>query len=246
MILFLGCSLTWGQGLYIEKWLSEGKDEKFCNRNSVPIFDAELLSYEDDLYRRENHFPNIVSQHFNRSYSCKWFNGGKNDDIVKIIDNLSKGQADKIDLVVIQFTDMTRDDEFAPISLNEWGELIEVIPQYQILKIHKKMTELKLPWLALCWHEEHSNFFNKFLQNKLIKVRFQEKTYRNIASMNQFVKDSIKFMNQDEKDEVTTFELCDKYPNINDGHPTLEWHEVVAESIIKKIQDEDIQFRKYN
>ena len=33
MILFLGCSLTWGQGLQIEKWLSEGKSIEFCKNH---------------------------------------------------------------------------------------------------------------------------------------------------------------------------------------------------------------------
>jgi len=67
MILFLGDSFTWGQGLPIEKWLKEGKSLDYCNR-LPPKVPSELYNYEDDNYRKQNHFPNLVAKHFNKSF----------------------------------------------------------------------------------------------------------------------------------------------------------------------------------
>jgi len=237
MILFLGCSLTWGQGLQIEKWISEGKSIEFCNKNSVPHYHAEQLTYEDDLFRKSKSYPNLVAKEFNVSYSTKWGNGGSNDEILFIIENLDKLiHPYTIELIVIQFTDMVRDDMFKYIDKNNFYDLIDVDLKNQINKIDKILTSphINIPWISLCWHKEHSNFIKQKYPKNFIKLHYDGNDYDNIKSLNSYGKDK----------EI--FELCDIYKGIHDGHPSAKWHEIVADSVIKKIKKENIQFIKYN
>ena len=115
MIVFLGDSFTWGQGLPIEKWIqTDNLSFEECNKFSPPEYSCESYNYEDDNYRKQNHFPNLVSQHFNKSYVTKFGNGGNNKNIVDILQNLDCHFVDDrgIDFYVFQFTDFVRDPYF--------------------------------------------------------------------------------------------------------------------------------------
>ena len=68
MILFLGDSFTWGQGLQIPYWIQQGKSIDECNRLMPPQYPAEIYDYHADEYRKKHHFPNLVAKHFNKSY----------------------------------------------------------------------------------------------------------------------------------------------------------------------------------
>src|SRR6056300_273539 len=115
MILFLGDSFTWGQGLYFEKWKSEGIDisewkEKYGEIHDYP---HEHLDYESHKYRKEHHFPALVAKHFDKDYNVKWGNGGSNWDLIhqaNMIPALSPQYRNGLDLVVVQLTDWTRTD----------------------------------------------------------------------------------------------------------------------------------------
>jgi lysophospholipase L1-like esterase len=115
MILFLGDSFTWGQGLYFEKWKSEGINilewqEKYGEIHDYP---HEHLDYESHQYRRKHHFPALVAKHYDKNYDVKWGNGGSNWDLIhqaNMIPVLSPQYRNSVDLVVVQLTDWTRND----------------------------------------------------------------------------------------------------------------------------------------
>ena len=239
MILFLGCSLTWGQGLQIEKWLNEGKSIEFCNLNSSPGYHAEHMSYDDNEFRKSKSYPNLVSKELNVSYSTKWGNGGSNDEILFIIENLDKLiHPDGLELIVLQFTDMCRDDMFQYSYKNNFYDLLEIHVKNQISKIDHALSNVwnrNIPWVSLCWHKEHSDFLKERYPKNFIKLNYDNKEFDNIDSLNQYGKDN-----------SLMFELCDKYDGIDDGHPTIEWHNIISSSIIKKIKDENISFTTYD
>ena len=251
MILFLGCSLTFGQGLQIEKWITDGKSIEFCNRNSAPHYNAEQLTYEDDLFRKSKSYPNLVSKELGVSYSTKWGNGGSNDNIVFIIENLQKLiYTQNIDLVVIQFTDVCRDDMFHYISQNNLYDLIDIHIKNQISKIDSILTgtifdkePTNIPWIGICWHKEHSSFMRKRYEKNFVPIFYKDEEFNDISTLNQYVKDKVEKVNWPKEN---AFELCDKYDGVKDGHPTIEWHKVIADSIIRKIKKENIEFKRYN
>ena len=238
MILFLGCSLTWGQGLQIEKWLNEGKSIQFCNENSSPEYHAEHMSYDDDEFRKSNSYPNLVAKELNVSYSTKWGNGGSNDEILFIIENIEKLIHEyTVELIVIQFTDMVRDDMFDYIERNNLYELVELDLKNQINKINFKLSKngINIPWIGLSWHDEHSSFLKKYYNKNFINLHYNDMIFDSLSSLNKYGKEN-----------GLMFELCDKYRGIHDGHPTIEWHEIVSSSILKKIKDENVSFIRYN
>ena len=62
MILFVGCSFTWGAGLQYE-YLIEEENYSFeqIQKMIPPNYFLERCSYKADKYRQEKHFPNIPS-----------------------------------------------------------------------------------------------------------------------------------------------------------------------------------------
>ena len=239
MILFLGCSLTWGQGLQIEKWLSEGKSIEFCNEHTEPHYSLEFMNYEDDEFRKSKAYPNLVAKELNVSYSTKWGNGGTNDEILFIIENIDKLiHPAGLDLIVIQFTDMVRDDMFQHIYQNNSYDLVEIHLKNQINKIDYTLAKksIDIPWISLCWHKEHSDFLKQKYPKNFIKLHYDNNQFDNIQSLNSYAKEV----------EGKSIELCDIYKGIEDGHPSSIWHQTISDSIIRKIKEEKIEFKKYN
>ena len=60
MILFVGCSFTWGAGLQYE-YLIEKENYSFEQiQKMIPPIIFRTLFNKADKYRQEKHFPNIV------------------------------------------------------------------------------------------------------------------------------------------------------------------------------------------
>ena len=58
MIIFLGDSFTWGQGLQIPYWIEQGKSIDEINDLMPPKVALEsVMDYEADEYRKTYHFP---------------------------------------------------------------------------------------------------------------------------------------------------------------------------------------------
>ena len=79
MILFVGCSFTWGAGLqfeYLSKKRGWTSDE--INAINPPKSHLEHLDYKCDEYRKKYHYPNLVAKKMNMAYGLgKLGNGGK-------------------------------------------------------------------------------------------------------------------------------------------------------------------------
>ena len=113
MILFLGCSYTWGSGLQYE-YLHNEKGWSIEEINKVLPYNYHLehLSYGADEYRKQNNWPNLVSKEINKAYVIGTYtNGGSNmTTIVHSIDHCHKiARANSISTVIVQFTDWLRD-----------------------------------------------------------------------------------------------------------------------------------------
>jgi len=242
MILFLGCSLTWGQGLYFEKWRDEGFDVmrwKKSNGN-LDVFPHENLDYESHQYRRQHHFPALVAKHYNRNYDVKWGNGGSNWDIIHQINAipfLSPQFRNGLDLVVIQLTNWTRNDnrllykkdlyEQAIPELKNiikepgWenrliDEMMEDEALYQIQKMKELLDELGLKWIAISWLDDMGKLLEKHFPENYVPFYLEGSKYN-------------------------SFEVCfgnNKYTleeEFKDEHLNKVGCKLVADSIIKKI-----------
>ena len=92
MILFLGCSFTWGAGLQFEYLIdNEEWTIEQCNKLIPPKSFMEHLNYKSDMFRKKNHYPNLVAKHFDCHHSLgKVGNGGDNMNIKFCLDNLNQ------------------------------------------------------------------------------------------------------------------------------------------------------------
>ena len=255
MIVFLGDSFTWGQGLFFEKWASEGNDVKkwFDENGDVDEYPHESIDYESDKYRRENHFPAIVAKHFNKTYTTRWGNGGSNWDIINILNNvpsLAPQYRNTIDLFVIQFTDFTRTDH----RLIKESDLINELPferskfpletNYDDNAIIDELlnNELKLQiemindiiinkmgkkWIGISWLDDIGRILEKDYSENHIPVEYNGKKYNSFQVVYQ------------EKNKNLLF-LTEKF-NIRDDHFNLKGHQFVANNIIQKIEENHLQ-----
>jgi len=187
MILFLGDSLTWGQGLYYEEWYKKGISVDIINKSLPHRFPAELLSYEDDLFRRENHFPNLVAKQFKKPYFTKYGNGGSNWDIIEILKtlpnhfNLYSNNIKPIDFGIIQLTDFMRGSEKRLTELEEINGKTEdnfkIIIDEQLDEMEELLKEYCPHYGFLSYMPDVSESILKRNPQKLLNIYFQEKPF---------------------------------------------------------------------
>jgi lysophospholipase L1-like esterase len=245
MIVFLGDSLTWGQGLFYEKWAMEGKNVpelsiKYC----VPGFPHEKIDYESDKFRKENSYPALVSKHFNLSFATKWGNGGSNYDILNILSVIpSLINPIHIDLVVIQFTDFTRfdgiryndiikrftiDDDAKKImdkfDVNVKTEVDDKIIKDQLYRIDKEIRKNKLRWIGISWKDDFGKILKSNYANNFTPIYYEDIEY-----------DSFDFLVEGIYNRCSLTSI-----GAADAHLNLKGHQIIANSIIRKIEKNNL------
>ena len=112
MILFVGCSFTWGSGLQYEYLHEKGWRVDELNKILPYNYHLELLDYGADEYRKTHNWPNLVSKEMNKSFVIGTYNNG-GTNMRTIMNSLehshAHAQKNAIELVVVQFTSWTRD-----------------------------------------------------------------------------------------------------------------------------------------
>jgi len=238
MILFLGCSFTWGQGLYIDSWIESDMNSDIINSLEPPMHMAENLSYEDDNIRKKYHYPNLVAKNLNRPYATKFGNGGSNDDILHILKNIDKLMIiEGIELVVIQLTHVLRDTSFTDYytenkqydnHLNHY--ITSVLDKIEFickdLGFDKSGNSIPIPYIVMSWHKDVADICEEILGNRFLTFG----KYNNINDL----------MNSNDK-----FKISSKFKNIGDNHPSRECHSTISTYLIEKIKKLNIEFNTY-
>ena len=231
MILFLGDSFTWGQGLYITEWIQNGRTIEECNTLMPPKYPSELLSYTDDVYRKTHHFPNLVSKQYNQSYVTKFGNGGTNHDILDIIKTLNKHMdINGVELAVIQFTEFQRGENselLYNLSKEKFKEEINEICESQINKVSCCLNDIKIPWIGLSWMSDIGDILSTKYPNNFIPILYKNNTYTNFRDL---------MLNHNET------LISTKYFGINDNHINELGHQIISDSIISKMNSINFLF----
>jgi len=242
MFYFLGDSFTWGQGLYFEKWIEE--KTKFGNIKDIKKFKCtsirhECLSFEDNQFRIQNSFPHLVSKHYNMNYFVpKFTNGGTNYDIIhQLRTQVNTFNKEVISHVFIQLTDFWRPMEFhlqEPFTEEERkglyidgygknGRDIKIFDELIDTQINALKTFFEenstCKFYVLSWHNDIAErFISKLGDDEFVKIHYGGRVY-----------DSFDWI-------LNKVSLQSKY-GIFDDHFTTEGHQVIADSIIKKLGD---------
>ena len=244
MILFLGDSFTWGQGLYFEKWEADGKSvyDWKVEYGDLDINPHENLDYNSDVYRKENHFPALVAKHYDRCYNVKWGNGGSNWDIIhqlNALPALAPQFRNGLDLIVIQLTDWTRNDnrilyntdiyeqtaipnlDYLQRDKNWKDNLIDKMMQdeteYQIQKIKEICEIMGKKWICISWRDDMGKVLKEKYKENYTPIFYKDKEYMGFETA---------LMDDDYSLE-----------NFKDGHFNSKGCKLIADSIIKKIEE---------
>ena len=223
MILFLGDSFTWGQGLHYyylienEGWTWD-TCRKFIGENQLTRF--EKLGFGADEFRRQNSFPYLVSKSLNLPMITPRFeNGGDNYATYDILDNLHLFVTNtNVNKVVIQFSSPTRRIED---DVNYKKDSVENIIENQIYQIDMRCQQLNISWYGLSWFKEMGIILKQNYPDNFIPILYKGKEYESF----------------DYQEHLSLIDLTIQYTeNINDGHFNLEGHQVIANSILTKIK----------
>ena len=228
MIVFLGDSFTFGQGLQIPHWLEQGKSIDEINESMPPKVPSETYDYNSDKIRQIHHFPNLVSKHFNKSYVTKFGNGGSNENIISILNNLGEHMdLNGIDFIVIQFTELFRNHQTQERYYDKINSGVSAdVAVRSIVKevLHQVSEEIKnipadFKWFGLSWKSEIGNYLKHQYPDNFIPIHYGEEEFVSFDSI---------------MENHYNLTLGSKY-GVHDLHLTSEGHQIIADSIIKKI-----------
>ena len=251
--MFLGDSFTWGQGLHYYSQLPYVKLED--------RFDKENYTSAHIKYLSTHRFAHYVANHFDTFYVSRNQNGGNNDHIIRDFYEIlqkEKYYYEDFSYVIYQFTSPFRENYVFFLDGNRYSVSINdpqaLTPEFKkhitqsfngdfdlcldtflnnfTKEYEKRLKEIEnsgIKVLILSWPEHLSSYIlkNAFFNERLIKFNHNGKEYIDLETLMQNERLSINLDEWFDKKEK-------KRPN--DGHLSLEGHKIVAENIIKKIE----------
>jgi len=239
VILFVGCSYTWGSGLQYE-YLHNKKGWSIDEINQVlpTNYMIEHLDYNADEYRKQHTWANLVSKELNESYVIGTYtNGGSNLTTIKSTIEHARiiARENSISTVVIQFSDCMRDIPEKDLK-DDMEEFIHNQILFQINEVTKQCLEfrgtsdpnlkdhkypnLKYPaWVGLSSQKDMGDILKKYYFKNFIPIHFDGKEYTSFAN------------NIDKG-----VRICDSLPGVDDEHLNSMGVKIIADSITKKLK----------
>ena len=268
-MIFAGCSFTWGQGLYYYSGL------KTLREPPPNCFNEELLTDAHRRYAEIWRYPRLVASHFNTFGAVQKYNGGSEDTSIEYLEqvfNLNNRKYrtdytysfDEIDYIVLQTSQphrnlyyYSRDGiqyEFSvdrpetkskfyewlfEVKRSSFEEWMKELIQIEFLKIRDTLQFYETKGIqtrVLCWENDYLHLFetDEWMKERFIPLYFNGVRYECIRDL------------MTEKKHLTIDSDFDNFPvTPKDHHPSLECHRIIANSIIKRIEeDEKILNRK--
>lgn len=219
MILFIGDSFTYGQGLqYYYLTEHKGWNWEDCQNFLQSNKRFERLGFEEDEFRKTHSFPYLVSKKIDLPFQTpRLENGSDNQVTFNILENIQPFcTTNNIFLVVIQFSEPSRSilngDEPKFDTIDEHIE-------YQVYRISTLLKDFEIDWLGISWMPEIGNLLKEKYPNNFVPVKYKNFKYNCFEpSYNPQLK-PLTIQNTND---------CE------DGHFNLEGHEVISESILDK------------
>lgn len=219
-ILNIGCSYTWGEGLYY-----------YSDLDNLPLkekheFDPRTVTPAMMLFKDTKRFANLVANYYNTWYWVEMGNGGSNMLFVEYIKNNLKNR-DKFNpsdfaLVIYQFTHFTRDLKMG-ISVDD-----------QIDAVNECLTEFEnnnIKVISFCWDEEipSQNLYRELFKHRHMDIEIDGITK---PAFDYFVWN-------DEFNITIQSDFKERGLQKNDLHFNTKGHQIIADLIIKKLEQDN-------
>lgn len=229
MILFLGDSFTWGQGLEWE-YLIDEKNISISEINKIipPKYNCEQLPIKLQDIRESKRWPRLVAEHFDINYDIgRVGNGGGDSNSIFILRNLEQLIYTKhMDLVVFQFSMTSRD-----IPNGFFGDIFkERVDEFnEIYKfIRTKYPNIQI--VTVSWLPEIGELMEMYFDESIsIKIIDGNNIYNSFEPL------------------LERYSLSSKYSGLNDSHFSSEGNLVIANSVINHLEKyKIIEKNKFN
>lgn len=251
-IVFAGSSITWGQGLH---YYSDLSDIKIGN----DYFDRNELTEEHINFIVDNRFSKLVANHFNTIDIVRKENGGTTNLMLEFVNSIDLTNCD---FIIFQFTDAFRDlgkffykgeertinirkldeiykSEFDKYIKENWNyNLDEYISFYisnQVKIIEQNIQKFENAGVKKCFVLNETNEFfdyfkkNDFFKERILYIKVEDEKYNTIEdALNN---NKLQIIQND------NFIIQKFNKIIEDRHLTLTSHQVIANSIINKIEN---------
>ena len=233
MILFVGCSFTWGSGLQYEYLYDKGWsiDKLTDDRDRIIKEDSiDPLDYKADEYRKQHSWPNLVAKKLNKPYKVGTTKSASNlNQILNSIEHEKElcysSKSNQIDTIVVQFTDWTRDDFIIKDSIDKTieyhikqiADACDDIRNDEVIKSKSYKTSYP-SWVGLSWTKDLGDILKDKYSENFIPIFFNDEEY---VSFDQF-------------QENNNLQLIDD--GLEDEHFNSKGCKVIADSIIRKLE----------
>lgn len=265
-MVFLGCSFTWGQGLYYYSKMNTLK------RPPAEQFSYDLLTAAHIKYMESNRYARLVANHFNTFEICRDQNGGSEEQSLNFLNHIFNEERyklnsahknlysyDEVSHIIVQTSVPVRNPYLAEIN----GK-IERLEWYND---DKQKQKLFFKWLSDNGINSQPEFYDRlirqwfdnlkssfeFFENKGIKcyILCWHDDYVGLIKKDSWMYDRyIDFEYQNEKYSCLDH-LCrsndnmlikDDFENLGpnppkDSHPSLICHKIISNNIIKKLEN---------
>lgn len=257
-IIFLGCSYTWGQGLYYYSGFDTLKEPL-----NEYTFNQKDISHAQIKYKNKFRFARLVADEFNTFEVARNVNGGNEDNSFKFLGNLfiTNFVYDDFSYIILQISHIYRNSfkfelDGVPyestinpkdIRVDEhnkfykWYDSNNITPDVwkdmflsqQVERIKNKLLFYESKGIKskiISWQEEIIPYLKNdlFLNEKLVRFTYEDDIFESISILQE------KHPNMTIKYDYETF--GDNTPQ--DHHSSKLCHEIIAESIIKNIKSE--------
>ena len=251
-IIFVGCSFTYGHGLW-HYTKEEGlpKDDKVIHYHEFP----------ESLYFMENNrFARLVSNHFGAKEVLKPTTSGcdevslyfikelfglrESDEWAKVRVNYDEVShlifqtsfLDRCGLFengkrkqIIDFENNTFNPRFDEGNLGMFWEKLKLFYYNEIQNLFEFLEEKNIKCYMIAMDDDYSDLIEKDedMMKRFIEIEYDGKIFNNFRSLSDYNQKLIICNDTD---------FFDNPPK--DVHPGLEWHRIISDSIIKKLESD--------
>ena len=220
-VLGIGCSYTWGEGLY---YYSDLDNLPFKEKHE---FDPHTVTPAMMLYKDNHKFIKLVADYLNTWWWTNRGNGGTNESAIKFYleDEFTNKDLFKINdfqLIVFQFTHVGR-SIFDGIDM-----------ETQIKMVDEKLKEFEnsgVKVITFCWDEEipNSDIYKQLFKNRHIDITID----------GEFKPGFDYFVWNDKFNITIQSDFLSKGYQKNDLHFNLKGHRIIADLIINKLKKDN-------
>lgn len=215
-VLGLGCSYTWGEGLYFYSDLDE------LPFRETHTFDSKKIRKSMELFKDKHRYLQKVADYLDTWCWSDYCNGGSQWDTVQYVDELEEKYNFKYNdfsLVILQFSQHFR--QFTKFDLDIKKQILEID-----LRL-KKFEELNIKTVTISWDFDITNHptYKKLFKERHVDLIYEGKTYEHFYDLTKENKYGLSIAS----------DFSDRGLQKNDEHFNLKGHKIVAESIIKKL-----------